>query len=214
MRNRRCPRRHFRPLRYTVWQLRKTHGRTALAITRIRAGHRDERFMLGAARRLWVITRHTMQPSLFGLHFTVCQPSKSRRWAWAVAPILVIGLPGLLQASGARPLTLVSGAGDRDSIRVTFRNIGKLPIRRTEFSCVLARGQAHPVSNGDCREDNAMFFSATPCTVRYAYPGGVPRTVLVSVKSVTLSGGYVWKPLRHETCRVLRIVPAHRRTDP
>jgi hypothetical protein len=58
-----------------------------------------------------------------------------------------------------------------------------------------------------------MFFSATPYTVSYAYPGSVPRTVLVSVKSVTLSGGYVWKPSRHETCRVLRIVPEHRKND-
>jgi hypothetical protein len=169
--------------------------------------------MLGSARSWLVVTRHTMPPSLFGLHFTRGQPSKSRCLAWAIAPILIIGLPGLVQASGACPLTLVSGAGDRDSISVTFRNIGKLPIRRIEFSCVLARGHAHPASDADCREDNAMFFSATPYTVRYAYPGGVPRTVLVSVKSVTLSGGYVWKPSRHETCRVLRIVPTHRKTD-
>ena len=154
-----------------------------------------------------------MQPLLYGLCFTLRQRSKSRCLAWAVAPILIIGLPGLVQASGACPLTLVSSAGDRDSIRVTFRNLGKLPIRRIEFSCVLARGQAHQASNADCREDNAMFFSATPYTVRYAYPGGVPGTVLVSVQSVTLSGGYVWKPSRHETCRVLRITPAHRKTD-
>lgn len=169
--------------------------------------------MLGSARRWLVVTRYTMQPSFFGLLFTLCQQLKSRCLAWAVAPILIIGLPGLVQASGACPLTLVSGAGDRDSISVTFRNIGKLPIRRIEFSCVLAHGQAHPASSADCREDNAMFFSATPYTVRYAYPGGVPRTVLVSVKSVTLSGGYVWEPSRHETCRVLRIVPAHRQRD-
>ena len=145
----------------------------ALAITRIGAGRRDERFMLGSASRRLVVTRHTMQLSLFGLRFTLCPQPKSGCLAWAVAAILIIGLPGLVQASGACPLTLVSGAGDRDSIRVTFRNIGKLPIRRIEFSCVLARGQAHPASNADCREDNAMFFSATPYTVRYAYPGAL-----------------------------------------
>jgi hypothetical protein len=110
-----------------------------LAITRIRAGLRDERFMLGSARRWLVVIRHAMQPSLFGLRFTLCQQSKSRCLAWAVAPISIVGLPGLVQASGA---------GDRDSISVTFRNIGKLPTRRIEFSCVWARGQAHPAGAG------------------------------------------------------------------
>jgi hypothetical protein len=154
-----------------------------------------------------------MQALLYELRFTVRRRWESRGWAWAVAPILILGLPGLVQASGTCPLTLVSGTGDRDSISVTFRNVGKLPIRRIEFNCVLARGQAHKAGDADCREDNAMFFSATPYTVKYAYPGGAAKTVLVSVKSVTLAGGYVWKPSRHETCRVLRIVPAHQKAD-
>ena len=153
-----------------------------------------------------------MQRFIYDLRFTLRRWWESRGWAWAVAPILILCLPGLVQASCTCPLTLVSGAGDRDSISVTFRNVGKLPIRRIEFNCVLARGQAHK-ADADCREDNAMFFSATPYTVKYAYPRGVAKTVLVSVKSVTLAGGYVWKPSRHETCRVLRIVPAHQKAD-
>jgi hypothetical protein len=154
-----------------------------------------------------------MQRLRYDLRFTLRQGWGSRGLAWAVAPILLLCLPGLLRGSGTCPLTLVSGAGDRDSISVTFRNVGKLPIRRIEFNCVPARGQAHKAGDADCREHNAMFFSETPYTVKYAYPGGVARTVLVSVKSVTLAGGYVWKSSRHETCRVLRIVPAHQKAD-
>jgi len=154
-----------------------------------------------------------MQRLLYDLRFTVRRRWESRGWALAVVPILILCLPGLVRASGTCPLTLVSGAGDRDSISVTFRNVGKLPIRRIEFNCVLAHGQAHKAADADCREDNAMFFSATPYTVKYGYPGGVAKAVLVSVKSVTLAGGYVWKPSRHETCGVLRIVPAHQKTN-
>jgi hypothetical protein len=174
----------FQDVRYGFGSLARSPGFTAIAVFTVG-------MVANAVRQWW----------------------ERRGLAWAVAPILMISLPGLLQASGACPLTLVSGAGDRDSISVTFRNLGKLPIRRIEFNCVLARGQAHKAGDTACREDNAMFFSATPYTVRYAYPGGVAKTVLVSVKSVMLSDGYVWTPSRRETCRVLRIVPAPRKTD-
>jgi hypothetical protein len=56
-----------------------------------------------------------------------------------------------------------------------------------------------------------MFFPATPYEVRYPYPDGVPVPVLVSVKSVTLSDGYIWNPSKHQKCRTLRIVPKQQR---
>ena len=163
MRNRRFPPRDFRPLaQHATTNLRRARDSGRCAITRIRAGHRDERFMLGSARRSVVVTRHTMQLLFFALRFTVGQPSKSR---W-----LGLGSRADFDSRVARagpgqrrlPVDPGQRRGDRDSIRVTFRNLGKLPIRRIEFSCVLAGGRAHPASSADCREDNAMFFWRRP----------------------------------------------------
>jgi hypothetical protein len=58
-----------------------------------------------------------------------------------------------------------------------------------------------------CREENAPFCPGTEYTARYPYPGGVRQPVIVSLKSVTLSNGYVWKPTKREPCRTLRISP-------
>jgi hypothetical protein len=138
---------------------------------------------------------------------------KSCGLALALVPSLIICSPPWAQASGGCPLTLISGEGGRNAITVTFRNDEKLPILRLEFNCKLARGSASKASPAVCSEENAMFFSATPYTVNYGYPGGIAKPMVVSVKSVTLADGHVWKPSRRATCRVLRITPSQRRTD-
>jgi len=103
------------------------------------------------------------------------------------------------------PVTLVSGVSDPDALVLTLRNAGKLPIRRLEFDCRPTRTAASGKSTS-CREENALFYPGTELTVRYTYPGGVRQTVIVSLKSATLSNGYVWKPTKKQPCRVLRVV--------
>jgi len=105
------------------------------------------------------------------------------------------------------PLTLVSGEVDQNTIVLTLRNAGKLAIRGVEFNCAPLHPRAKNAQAGDCREQNALFFPGTTGTVSYAYAGRVPQTMLVSVVSITLSDGFVWKPSRHDTCRVLKITP-------
>jgi hypothetical protein len=129
---------------------------------------------------------------------------------------LIISSRLVAETKGSCPLLLVSGEGDRNAIVISFENAGKLPIRRLEFNCVATHSQPghyqiHTSRAGICREDNAMFFPATPYEVSYPYPLGVPSPVLVSVKSVTLSDGYVWKPWQRQKCRTLRIVPKSKR---
>jgi hypothetical protein len=111
-------------------------------------------------------------------------------------------------AKSACPVFLVSGTGDRDGIAVTFRNLGKLPIRRLEFNCTPLRAQAHRVQGGQCSEQNASFVPRTQFTVNYPYSGGRPVALLVSLRSVMFSDGHTFKPSKRDPCRVLKIQPA------
>ena len=120
--------------------------------------------------------------------------------------ILAVLLVPLSYASTC-PVTLVTGTIDRDAISITFRNAGKLPIRRLEFQCTLAQQGTHKATSAVCREQNALFFPGSEYTVSYAYAGGVPRPVRVSVKSLTLGNGFVFKPSQRQPCRALRIRP-------
>jgi hypothetical protein len=126
----------------------------------------------------------------------------------AMSKIISIGLLLLLLSSvvGASPLcpiTIVSGSGGGDGFSVSFWNSGKLPIRRLEFSCTPLRGELRKAHLHPCREDNALFFPGSKYTVEYPYPDGVPRPLLLSVKSVTLSDGYVWIPHKQQTCHTV-----------
>ena len=108
------------------------------------------------------------------------------------------------------PLALLSGTDDASSFAITFQNVGKLPIRQLEFSCAPVRQHAHGDQNTSCRERNALFFPGMEYTVSYPYPRGRPERIVVSLRSATLSNGYVWKPSQHQLCRALRIDPRKR----
>jgi hypothetical protein len=96
---------------------------------------------------------------------------------------------------------MVSGSADGDQIVVTFRNAGKLPIRRLEFAC------ASGGRTGICREGNALFYPGMQYTVRYPYPRGKRAVVTVAVKSLMMANGFVFKPSKKQPCRTLRIAP-------
>ena len=126
--------------------------------------------------------------------------SRQRRSA-AVWMALALGLAAGAYASVC-PVMIVSGTGERDEIVVTFRNAGKLPIRRLEFGCVAGSARV-----GVCREGNTLFYPGMEYTVRYPYPAGKRDAVTVAVKSVTTSDGFVWKGSKKLGCRTLRIAP-------
>jgi len=138
-----------------------------------------------------------MNGLLQDVRYALGQLRKGFPFRMVVLMPLIISSKLVALDSGPCPLTLVSCEGDRNAIVISFSNAGKLPISRLEFSCVATRRQAkhnqvHATHAGICREENAMFFPATPYEVRYPYPDRVPVPVLVSVKSVTLSDGYIW----------------------
>jgi hypothetical protein len=100
----------------------------------------------------------------------------------------------LANASNTCMVTMVSGAADADGISVTFRNAGKLPIRRLEFNCAPIRPQARKVKGTLCHAENGLFFPGTEYIVSYPYPIHLPRSLTVSLRSAILSDGYIWKP--------------------
>ncbi|HEY6307277.1 MAG TPA: hypothetical protein VI488_12555 [Candidatus Angelobacter sp.] len=116
---------------------------------------------------------------------------------------LVFALRG--ETKSACPVVLVSGAEDQDTISVTFRNVGKVPIRRLEFNCQAANPRAKAAAQARCYEPNASFLPVGEYTVSYGIPGGSRATVLVSVKAVTFSDGHTFKPTKRDPCRVLTI---------
>jgi len=117
--------------------------------------------------------------------------------------LLALCLVRLAAARPFCPVTLVSGSGGRDGFTVTFWNSGKLPIRRLEFNCRPLHAQTSKTHLHPCREENALFFPGSQYTLGYPYPDGMRRPILLSVKSVTLSDGYVWIPDKRRTCHVL-----------
>jgi hypothetical protein len=105
----------------------------------------------------------------------------------------------------ACPIVLVTGAKDQDTISVTFRNVGKVPIRRLEFNCAPANSHARAANQARCYEPNASFLPVGEYTVSYGIPGGSHGTVLVPVKSVMFSDGHTFKPTKRDPCRGLTI---------
>lgn len=116
--------------------------------------------------------------------------------------IFIVLLGQLANAAGRCPVTLVSASGTLDSLSITFMNAGKLPIRRLEFNCQLIGDRSDSIR---CAEENALFYPGMEYTVTYAHKARVAERARVSLKSVTLADGYIWKPNPAVTCRVLRI---------
>ena len=139
-----------------------------------------------------------------------CRLDLLRYWRMSKGILLVI-IAGSLTASALTgdpcPITLLSGTGDANSIAVTFQNMGKLPIRQLEFNCIPLQLKAYRARPGACREANALFFPGMQYTVNYPYPRGIPERIRVSVKSIRVSNGYVWRPSRTQSCGVLKINP-------
>jgi hypothetical protein len=126
--------------------------------------------------------------------------------AKAVLILVVFPFLNLLAfGSGSCPINLLSAGGDANSISITFQNVGKLPIRQLEFDCVPLQESARKDQRITCREANALFFPGMEYTVSYPYPNGISSRILVSVKSIMLSNGYVWKPSKNDRCGELRV---------
>jgi len=124
-------------------------------------------------------------------------------------PLSLVILPMLMASpmdpNVACPVMLLSGSGEPNSISVTFRTMGRLPIRQLEFTCRKVDAKTGKAHAAQCYESNASFVPRSVYTVSYGIPGDAPGTVLVGVKSVMFSDGHTWKPTKREPCRPLKI---------
>lgn len=103
------------------------------------------------------------------------------------------------------PILLVSAKAAENQISITFMNMDKRVIRQLEFNCGPSRSIIGKVTDRpSCREDNALFFPGQEYTLDYGNHYA-SRQIQVSVKSVILSDGYVWRPSRTQSCRVLTV---------
>jgi len=104
------------------------------------------------------------------------------------------------------PVLLVSGSADQNHVSITFMNMGKLPIHQVEFNCGRRNSVRNTADLSPCREDNALFYPGQEYTLEYATQDH-SRNIQISVRSVTLSDGYVWKPSRGQSCGAVAIGP-------
>ena len=106
-----------------------------------------------------------------------------------------------LFASKACPLMLVDGEIRQDSLDVSVRNKGKLPVEEFELA-VAGVGARHPVTH----DERGLFYPGSSYDINFAYPGRAVRAARVSLQTARLSDGSVWLMRRDETCRPLKVL--------
>jgi hypothetical protein len=102
------------------------------------------------------------------------------------------------------PVMLVSGDADRETIRVSFRNKGKMPIQELSFGCSPPmKGQAR---DAICHMERGLFYPGQKYSFAFGYTGLGRRSVVISVKTARLGDGSVWVSRPSGACRVLKVL--------
>jgi hypothetical protein len=101
------------------------------------------------------------------------------------------------------PISLTSGYTDQDSIKLSFRNKGKLPIEQLSLSCTPPAD--HKVPNAICHAESGIFYPGTENWINLSYPGANRREIVISVKTVRAAGGVIWTSRSSDSCRALRV---------
>ena len=102
------------------------------------------------------------------------------------------------------PVMLVSGDADRDSIQLSFRNKGKMPIQELSFACSPPmQGQAR---GSICHMERGLFYPGQKYSFDFGYEGARRHPVVISVKTARLGDGSVWISRPSGACKPLRVV--------
>jgi hypothetical protein len=99
------------------------------------------------------------------------------------------------------PVMLVSGHASRDSIELSFRNKGKMPIQQLSVGCTPPN--AGKARDSICHTESGLFYPATKYTMDFGYTGAGRGAVTISVKGARLGDGEVWMARTARSCRPL-----------
>jgi len=123
-----------------------------------------------------------------------------RKAIFLVALILAVRLQSYAQVTC--PVTFISGDAGQDSIKLSFMNKGKVPIRQMMLSC---SPPLNPKTRGGiCRTESGIFYPGTEYTIDIPYPGARRHPVVISLKTAILAGGIIWQSTSAEACRTVR----------
>src|ERR1700722_8295739 len=107
------------------------------------------------------------------------------------------------RAEIACPLMMFDGKSEQDDLGLTFMNKAKVPIRQIEFYCTSLNGQSERRSV--CHTETGIFYPGTPYPIRFSNATKGARTILVSLRLVQFSEGFMWTSTHDQACHSLQI---------
>jgi hypothetical protein len=107
------------------------------------------------------------------------------------------------RAEIACPVMMFDGKSEQDDLGLTFMNKAKVPIRQIEFFCTSLNGQS--ARRSVCHTETGIFYPGTPYPIRFSQATKGARTILVSLRLVQFSEGFMWTSTHDQACRTLRI---------
>jgi hypothetical protein len=119
------------------------------------------------------------------------------------AVCLLILLAQQTRAEIACPLVMFDGKSGQDDLGLTFMNKAKVPIRQIEFYCTSLNGQS--ARRSVCHTETGIFYPGTPYPIRFSKATKGARTILVSLRLVQFSEGFMWTSTHDQACRSLQI---------
>lgn len=117
--------------------------------------------------------------------------------------LMLLALPMPLLAQIPCPVMLTEGSLGHDTVMVSFRNSGKLPIQQLSLQCKPA--PYHQSSLSACHVEKGVFYPGMQYSLQIAYPNASARPVTINVREAELSSGARWDQLSTNRCRPLRI---------
>ncbi|HEY2040359.1 MAG TPA: hypothetical protein VGG95_11875 [Edaphobacter sp.] len=102
------------------------------------------------------------------------------------------------------PVMLVDGKSSQDTIILSFRNKGKLPIQQLSLTCAPSPYQKG--ADSTCHIENGVFFPGMTYSINVGYPHANKHQIVISVKAAVTNTGARWTPASPDKCRSLRIV--------
>ena len=124
-----------------------------------------------------------------------------------VAGMSAVAVPGHAQAAQFEipcPVLLVSGHASRDTIELSFRNKGKMPIQELSVACSPPTGRQP--KGAICHTERGLFYPGTEYSMEFGYTGAARHSILISVKAARLGDGSEWVALPHAACKPLTVL--------